>query len=127
MLTGTITKDQIAQVAHEAIAEFIEILDSKAHVMPWHLVDETIKVSTLTGVELVLEDPNITAEEIHQRWVDYKRGRGWVHGTEIDLKLKQHPNLVPFDELTPLEQAKDRIFIGVVRALAPCLVSLAEA
>jgi hypothetical protein len=30
---------------------------------------------------------------------------------------KEHPAIVPFDQLPPQEQAKDRLFRAVVRAL----------
>jgi hypothetical protein len=115
-----LTKEQIAQVAHEALAEFVCVLnqgnpDWEDYQPSWELAED----STLAGVELVQEEPNITAEQIHERWVEYKRERGWIHGTVKDERLKQHPNMVPFAELPPGEQLKDHLFIAIVRALSP--------
>jgi hypothetical protein len=36
---------------------------------------------------------------------------------EKDVPNKRHPNLVRFEALDPIEQRKDRLFCGIVRAL----------
>lgn len=56
-----------------------------------------------------------TAEEIerlarleHDRWMDAKLKVGWSYGLKKDDKAKTHPCLLPFDNLPPDEQEKDR-------------------
>ena len=42
----------------------------------------------------------------HVRWNAYMRTEGYCKGPRNDL-AKRHPNLVPVDELTPEDLAKD--------------------
>ena len=44
--------------------------------------------------------------------------RGWQYGPLKDADLKEHPCIVPFDELPPEQQAKDHLFKAIVDALA---------
>ena len=41
------------------------------------------------------------------------------HGPVKDEAAKTHPDLVPFDQLPEHEKQKDRLFMAIVRALAP--------
>jgi hypothetical protein len=43
---------------------------------------------------------------------------GWRYGKVKNEEARTHPLLVPFDELPPAEQAKDHLFISIVRALS---------
>jgi hypothetical protein len=47
------------------------------------------------------------------------RAEGWTYGDVKDFGRKTHPTLLPFDELPTDQQLKDRLFIAIVRALAP--------
>jgi len=42
---------------------------------------------------------------------------GWKHGPVKDPEKKEHPCLIPYDELPKEQQVKDHLFIGVVKAL----------
>jgi hypothetical protein len=58
-----------------------------------------------------------TPEESHESWLREKIESGWVYGPKKDVMQKEHPCLVPYEELSPEQRAKDSIFIAVVRAL----------
>ncbi len=47
------------------------------------------------------------------------RADGWVHGEVKDPERKTHPALLPFAELPAERQLQDRLFIAIIRALAP--------
>lgn len=61
----------------------------------------------MDGLKAWLENPNITPEEHHRNWVNYKLDRGWTLGPVKSDWKKTHPSLVPFDELPEVEQNKD--------------------
>ena len=43
--------------------------------------------------------------------------QGWSYGPVHDPVAKLHPNMVPYDQLTPEQRQKDALFLAVVRAL----------
>ena len=47
------------------------------------------------------------------------REDGWTYGEVKDPARKTHPTLLPFGGLPAEQQLKDRLFIAIVRALAP--------
>jgi len=56
-------------------------------------------------------------EASHISWMKQKTDEGWTYGPEKRPDLKQHPCMVPFDQLPREQQSKDFIFRGVVHAL----------
>ena len=76
--------------------------------------------SLLNGVRFALANPDRTAEQNHDNWMQYKIAQGWVYGPVKDAEKKEHPDLVPFKELPDIEQRKD-IMDNVVNRLAEVL------
>lgn len=83
----------------------------------WDEAEEWRRESSRAGVKTVLENPDLTAEEIHAKWVEYKTAEGWVYGEVKDSEAKTHPCLLPWNELPEVEREKDYIFKAVVRDL----------
>lgn len=52
----------------------------------------------------------------HDRWMAAKRRDGWRHGPTKDSDAKTHPCLVPYDQLPPDEQEKDRAAVRQIPA-----------
>lgn len=48
------------------------------------------------------------AENVHEVWARSRVEQGWTYGEERNDALKQHPCLVPYDELPEVEKEYDR-------------------
>lgn len=48
------------------------------------------------------------AKNVHEVWSKTRISQGWSYGPERNDKLKQHPCLVPYEELTEEEREYDR-------------------
>lgn len=51
----------------------------------------------------------LLARNTHERWSQERIRQGWTLGPARDDSAKQHPGLVPYDELTEEEKDFDRI------------------
>ncbi len=111
------TDEQIARVAHEVIRAYCQALGDDSQPA-WEDAPQWQRDSAMLGVKLHRENPHASASATHESWMAHKVAEGWVCGPEKCPDLKQHPCIVPFDELPEEQKAKDYIFRGVVRALA---------
>ena len=48
------------------------------------------------------------AKNVHEVWAHSRMEQGWTYGNERSDVLKQHPCLVPYEELPEVEKAYDR-------------------
>ena len=48
------------------------------------------------------------AKNVHEVWAQNRMEQGWTYGVERSDSLKQHPCLIPYDELPDEEKAYDR-------------------
>ena len=48
------------------------------------------------------------AKNVHEVWAQSRMEQGWTYGEERSDALKQHPCLIPYEELPELEKAYDR-------------------
>lgn len=110
--------EAIASVCHEVNRAYCE--SQGDHSQPiWDEAPEWQRDSAIKGVRFALEQPEAKPSDTHESWMAEKREAGWSYGPVKDPALKQHPCFVRYDDLPASQKAKDYIFLGVVRALAP--------
>ena len=83
----------------------------------WHEAPSWQAESALDGVAFHAGDPNASASASHENWLEGKVSAGWTYGPEKDEAKKTHPCIVPFHELPPMQQTKDRLFKAIVHAV----------
>lgn len=113
----SLPKDRIAGVAHEVNRAYCQAMGDDSQPS-WPDAPQWQKDSAMLGVELHLTTPDAGPEASHQSWMAQKLADGWSYGPNKLPDLKQHPCLVPFDQLPKEQQAKDYLFRGVVHALS---------
>ena len=48
------------------------------------------------------------AKNVHEVWAQSRISQGWTYGPERNDVLKQHPCLIPYEDLPEIEKAYDR-------------------
>ena len=56
----------------------------------------------------ILELTELLSKNAHDIWAQQRISDGWKWGTERNDATKEHPNLVPYEELTEPEKDYDR-------------------
>lgn len=106
--------DELARLAHAANREMQAILGESVGPV-WDDLDTEMQESIRHGVRVVQEGNG--PDELHRQWVMVKEALGWTYGEEKSFEAKTHPNLVPWNDLTVKQRAKDQLFFGVVSSL----------
>lgn len=112
-----VRREQIARVCHEANRGWCEATGDFSQ-KPWDTAEPWQREGAIDGVEFALSFPSAGDSAQHDNWAREKVADGWVHGPVKDAAAKTHPCLVPFEQLPPEQQAKDRLFRAVVKALS---------
>ena len=112
------TVEACARAAHEANRAYCIAIGDNSQVA-WEDAEEWQRSSARAGVVHALN--GATPGVLHEQWCAEKKREGWIYGPMKDPARKQHPCLVPYGELSSEQQAKDRIFGAVVRAMGAAL------
>lgn len=107
--------NHICKLCHDANNELM-VANGETPQGAWDTLDDHLKQMTRDSVQVIINDPTITAEDIHNTWMDNKRRDGWVYGTTKDATKKTHPLMIPFDEMNDIDKAKDQSFIDIVNS-----------
>ena len=107
---------EIARVAHEINRAYCQALGDTSQPR-WEDAPEWQRSSAMNGVNLHISNPEAGPQASHVSWFEEKLAGGWKYGPEKNPDKKEHPCMVPFDELPKEQQAKDYIFRAVVHAL----------
>lgn len=108
----------VARVCHEANRALQLATGDPAPSPPWDEAPGWQTTSAVLGVHFARENPDAPDSAQHDAWMADKIAAGWVYGEVKDAEAKTHPCLVPFDDLPPEQQAKDRLFRAIVKALS---------
>lgn len=109
--------ENAARAAHEAI-RVIQVEHNEPNVAsPWDEAPQDIKDSCYIGIQRVIDNPEITSEELHDSWIETKLSQGWQYGEVRNEELKLHPCLVPYSELPSFQRLKDALFRNTVKAV----------
>lgn len=107
---------EIAKVCHEVNRAYCESMDDYSQPA-WDDAPKWQKVSAIHGVKFQLENPDLSPEEIHENWYNEKKEAGWRYGPVKSVEHKEHPCMLPYQDLHLSQRAKDFIFKGVVQAI----------
>lgn len=107
----------IAAVAHAVNAAYCTSLGDTS-TPAWADATPQHQANMLAGVEMHLANPDATPEASHAAWLAAKTAEGWTYADVKNTELKQHPCMVPYEQLPAAQKSKDYLFRAVVHALA---------
>lgn len=110
------TVEQIARACHEVNRALCLAFGDLSQV-PWEEAPDWQRKSAISGVEFHRRNPASEPSYSHEEWMAEKLADGWKYGPVKDDAKKEHPCIVPFDELPPDQRAKDYVFAALVHAL----------
>jgi hypothetical protein len=102
---------KIAELCHEVNRAYCASIGDMSQ-KPWKEAPDWQRESIINGVAFHLEaerDP----EDSHNKWMAEKAASGWKHGAVKDEAKKEHPCMVPFNDLPKEQRAKDHIFKAI--------------
>lgn len=111
---------RLAMVAHEINRAYCQAIGDNSQPS-WEDAPDWQKNSAFLGVELHLNNPDAGPQASHESWMKQKESDGWKYGPIKNPELKEHPCMVPFDQLPREQQAKDYLFRAVVHAVKDVL------
>jgi hypothetical protein len=115
MTEASPTVQAIARVCHEANRAWCRTLGDETQP-PWDEAPDWQRDSARNGVAFLLANPDAGPETSHEAWLEEKSQAGWCYGLTKDPQRREHPCILPFDQLPPEQQAKDHLFHGIVHA-----------
>lgn len=109
---------EIGRVVHEVhrVVQMNQNNPTIAVSPPWDDFDQESRALVISRVKGV--QAGVSPEQSHEDWCVFKLTHGWTLGPVKDGDLKQHPSLVPYAELPPDRQMKDRLFAAIVKVLS---------
>ncbi len=106
---------QIARTCHDVNKAYCESIGDTSQP-DWENAPDWQKESAVNGVQYHLEHPDSKPSDSHENWMSEKENDGWVYGETKDPEKKEHPCMVPYDQLSQDQQTKDKLFIALVRS-----------
>jgi len=111
------TPAEIAAVCHAANREYRSLIGEDSG-SDWESASHFLRTSIIKGVQGRLATPHQTPRESHEAWFQHYTDNGWTHGPVKDESRKQHPCLLPYEQLPVAQRRKDLLFTAIVRALS---------
>lgn len=65
--------------------------------------------SVFNSVDAFNKNPDMTPEQNHKNWMEFKLSQGWKFGLVKDEEKKTHPDLVAYALLSEVERMKDEM------------------
>jgi hypothetical protein len=110
------TREDIARTTYNVNRAYCEALGDHSFG-PWEEAPEWQKVANRAGVNFHLCHPDAPPSASHESWFAQKLADGWTWGSKKDPEKKEHPCMVPFEDLPADQRVKDYLFKAVVESL----------
>lgn len=81
----------------------------------WQIAERENKEATRYAVETFFQNPDTTAEQIHDAWVQRKTAEGWKYGA-TDRARHTHAWLLPFTSLNLDQRMQYHLWKNIVEA-----------
>lgn len=111
----------IAMVCHEANRAYCVTLGDYTQ-RPWSNSPLWQQDSAINGVlahvAAIRDGREMSPRESHESWLKQKMEEGWVYGATKNPTTKEHPCVVPYDQLPDAQRRKDVLFGAIVKAMA---------
>jgi hypothetical protein len=107
---------KVAEVCHEVNRVFCEFIGDSSQPA-WKDAPAWQKESAIDGVHFHLSNPDAGPSASHDNWLADKEAAGWKYGPIKDPEKKEHPCMVPYEQLPREQQVKDSLFIAVVKTM----------
>ena len=108
---------EIARVAHQADRTLSTALGHPCET-PWLVLTPECRANLVLGVEVALDTPRASAEDLHAAWLQDKLDAGWTWGPRFDAGAKTDPVMLPWAQLSGHLQRREVLFLAVVRSLS---------
>ena len=102
----------IAKIVHDANKSYCETIGDFSQSL-WEDAQDWQKNSMINGVKYHLNNPDVTPEQSHENWMKVKIEDGWKYGPVKDPDKKEHPCLVPYNDLPKEQKVKDYLFKAI--------------
>ena len=108
----------IARITHEVISAYSRTVGDNSQPL-WDEAPQWQIDSAVNGVKAHLDNQHLTPEESHQNWLDIKLKDGWKYGAIKCVEKKEHPCMLPYNELPFEYRVKNTLFKQIINSLEP--------
>lgn len=112
----TLTKANVIEIAQRIQQSYLFAL--KGQKTPTELLPFAQDEALDSTVTYILDNPEATAEDLHNKWVAELGAQGFVTGPAIDFATKQHSSMVPYDMLPKDARVMTCLLLDTVDVLA---------
>lgn len=110
---GKLNNWAIAELAHEVNRAYCAAIGDKSQPA-WDEAPDWQQKSAINGVRFHRDNPDATPADSHESWLRQKEAEGWVYGPDKNPDKKEHPCMLPYNELPLDQRVKDFLFRAVV-------------
>jgi hypothetical protein len=105
-----------ARTAHEVNRAYCQSIGDDSQPS-WEAAPEWQQNSARIGVRAIADGSVGAPEQSHESWMQHKLDEGWKYGPVKDPEKKEHPAMVPYDQLPPEQRVKDALYFAVVTGI----------
>lgn len=111
-----LSASDIGRITHEANRAYCLAFGDTSQPR-WEDAPEWQRESAWLGVQSILSGETRQPSDSHRTWLAHKEANGWKYGPVKDPERKEHPCMVPYDELSDEQRVKDHLFFSIVTSL----------
>jgi hypothetical protein len=110
--------EAVGRAVHEVNRAYCISVGDTSQVS-WEEAPQWQRDSVLPQVLAVLN--GATPKKLHDMWMQHKKQSGWKYGPVKDAEKKEHPCMMPYNDLPEIEKVKDMLFHSTVKSVMKAL------